>query len=124
MKEDGYDRRAECDEGGSAAAARSSRVFRTELNPVDCPSESCLPVCWDQLVVSGRRADLDVDLVALRATGSLVVKLDLMRRIGEREMPGERAAVPAREFARVKHRRGHVRLRTSTRRPANTESIE
>jgi hypothetical protein len=65
----------------------------------------------DHRVVSGQRPDFDLDLLPLPPPGTLTVELGLMRRVGERQPASERAAVPARELAGVKHHRHHLGLR-------------
>jgi hypothetical protein len=75
-------------------------------------------------VIARQRSDCDRDLVL--ASLPEPVELGLMRRIGQRQLAGERAPMLAGQLAGTEHRRGHVLPgdRTPTRRPATTGSTE
>lgn len=56
------------------------------------------------------RTDLDLDFVPTAAPGAGLLKLGLMRRVGDREAAGEVATMPAGELAGVQHHAGELLL--------------
>ena len=58
-----------------------------------------------------KRADLDVDLVAVAALLAQALELRLVGRVGERQPPGEAAVVRGSELAGVQHDRPYLALR-------------